>query len=903
MSLNTLSGRSYNDLCQYPIMPWVIAQYSEDAIDLTDPRTFRDLSKPIGALNEKRLESFLERYQSCRDDIPPFMYGSHYSTMVGVVLHFLIRLQPFASLHSKIQNGHFDVPDRLFCSIPQAWEHNTTLLSEVKELTPEWFMLPDFLRNINKFDFGEMQNGLRVHDVELPPWASSPEEFIRINREALESDYVSQHLHEWIDLIFGYKQRGPHAVEAHNVFYYLTYYGAVNRDLITDEATKNAIELQIAHFGQCPMQLFRVPHPPKSASHSIPRPLRNTLRPLLKSFPSLLSIDERLCSEARCTQVIRTNTSSTSSSSIISSANLAIILDVFIYRDHFVCLLESGHIELYSYSLSEVAKTILMNAQKSSSSQQSQWSGSSLKSNKSDAIDSEVILFDEEVATTVAVPSEASLQLPSLVEELENGFPGDPSKAKKSLNPTGKRDVLIAVEKLNIPVSIRLPIVSPSREQSASQSKPSSSLIDFSSKEIVSGLRQSSGILFTPSKLLLSAGLSDGSVRVQDFDSYSGKLSTRPPKLSGGAFFGHRCQVTSVACDELVGSQTDVVASCDISGQILVWTISRLATPKQRLLRGPVGERRIIVSRRPQKVFTTLASSTICCDISWQMGIVASASLGLVTIFSIERNERLHLLDMQQILLSTSSPSTKLSKSQTLWRNSCEIGIRRILLVDEGFFVLSVDSRIESPHLQSNKTNGKDSSFQYLVLCSLMGHLVRITQFAEPLTFLSCPNRSNILVCGFLDGMVAFLSTHTFETLFQFYPHRACLPSDLRARARADDKNTKSNQRGSAIISVRLGPNVKCPTVVSISSESGGLYLRSLPDFVKWQKLLHQSGFSQIVQAPIQAVKETLNQAQHYSMVASDAATAIASNAKSLAGETLSKVSEFNTFLSQLIFR
>jgi hypothetical protein len=56
-----------------------------------------------------------------------------------------------------MQNGHFDVPDRLFSSIPRTFMHNTTQLSEVKELTPEWFTTPEMFRNINNFDFGVMQ--------------------------------------------------------------------------------------------------------------------------------------------------------------------------------------------------------------------------------------------------------------------------------------------------------------------------------------------------------------------------------------------------------------------------------------------------------------------------------------------------------------------------------------------------------------------------------------------------------------------------------------------------------------------------------------------------------------------------------------------------------------------------
>jgi hypothetical protein len=40
-------GRTYQDLNQYPIFPWVIADYESEKLDLNSASTYRDLSKVI----------------------------------------------------------------------------------------------------------------------------------------------------------------------------------------------------------------------------------------------------------------------------------------------------------------------------------------------------------------------------------------------------------------------------------------------------------------------------------------------------------------------------------------------------------------------------------------------------------------------------------------------------------------------------------------------------------------------------------------------------------------------------------------------------------------------------------------------------------------------------------------
>lgn len=296
MMVNTMAGRTFNDLTQYPVFPWVLADYTSEELDLDDPRSFRDLTRPMGAQTAGRQSDFKLRYRTLAEiGETPFHYGTHYSSAM-IVCSYLIRLPPFVQSFILLQGGSFDHPDRLFHSIEGAWRSaSRDNGSDVRELIPEFFYLPDFLTNINGYNFGERQGGAgRVDNVVLPPWAKGdPKIFVHRMREALESPYVSRNLHHWIDLIFGYKQRGEAAVENLNVFHHLSYHGAKDLDNITDPQER-AITTGIIHnFGQTPHQVFSKPHPPREVIQSPIRRLDNAVfalarlpHPLLGKFCS-----------------------------------------------------------------------------------------------------------------------------------------------------------------------------------------------------------------------------------------------------------------------------------------------------------------------------------------------------------------------------------------------------------------------------------------------------------------------------------------------------------------------------------------------------------------------------------------------------------------------------------------
>jgi len=301
LALNSASGRSFRDLSRYPVFPWVLADYdiskpdwsccngglnpnsstfastitvpgkggggdrNKDiaiAADVAASKMCRDLTKPIGALNDERLEAFRKRWKSMQDsDDPDFLYGTHYSA-AGYCLYYLVRTMPEQML--CLQNGKYDAPDRLFRSIERCYSSILVNQADLKESIPQFYDPKtgvDLLLNSSGLQLGVTQSGKLVCDVELPKWAKSPKDFLKKNRMVLESDYCTKKLPHWIDLIFGKKSRGDEALKAMNLFHPTSYLSSEDLEKMeTDDERTNA-EFQAMEFGICPDMLFCAGHP------------------------------------------------------------------------------------------------------------------------------------------------------------------------------------------------------------------------------------------------------------------------------------------------------------------------------------------------------------------------------------------------------------------------------------------------------------------------------------------------------------------------------------------------------------------------------------------------------------------------------------------------------------------
>lgn len=265
MLLNKYGGRSFNDLTQYPVFPWVIKDYTSNCLKISTKESHRDLSMPIGAMSGQSRRRADDRMSALKHSGEiPYQLGTHYSTS-RTVLSFLFRLEPYTSIVLSFDNGH-DSPDRMFHNVHSSWTNSITDSANNKELLPEFYYLPGLCCNYNGYMFGARcsESSSRfakvfVDQLVLPPWASSEHCFVQMNTLALESEWTSVELNKWIDLVFGEKQRDS---GCYNLYRPLCYeeYVAANEKSLTEE---NVAE--IGDFGVVPIRLFRDKHPARTA--------------------------------------------------------------------------------------------------------------------------------------------------------------------------------------------------------------------------------------------------------------------------------------------------------------------------------------------------------------------------------------------------------------------------------------------------------------------------------------------------------------------------------------------------------------------------------------------------------------------------------------------------------------
>ena len=307
MWLNIYAGRSFNDLTIYPVFPWLVTNYSSNELD--SKKDYRDLSLPMGMLElsdkgKTRKETFMDTYDMVKNDLKenfpdfnysdflkkqdeyyenyrkkknenkemkldvnhlPYYYGSHYSNPT-YISHYLSRSFPYALVAIEIQGEKFDDPDRLFLSMNKTFISASSLKDDVRELIPEFYLIPEILLNKNNLNLDQGKTGAdnkksSINDVELPPWSKNNACILVTEmRRILETGDLK--LNKWIDLIFGSCQRGEKAEEKKNLFKAHSYERMVKDKDVIDPESRDAL-MRLNEMGVTPLQIFASDTKPK----------------------------------------------------------------------------------------------------------------------------------------------------------------------------------------------------------------------------------------------------------------------------------------------------------------------------------------------------------------------------------------------------------------------------------------------------------------------------------------------------------------------------------------------------------------------------------------------------------------------------------------------------------------
>ena len=183
--LNMLSGRSYHDISNYPIFPYLGFE------------TPRDLSLPACCVNDRARTRLQTRLRDTGSTFSAFP-----SNMI-VLGYFLVRQEPFTSIHLSMNDHKFDDLDRQFLST-KAFAKSVTVGDQNIESCPEFFTMPEAFITLNR-------NSSSIPTLDVTERYCDPYEFAYHLLILLEESDLSK----WLDLMFGVGLNNP---ERLNVF-------------------------------------------------------------------------------------------------------------------------------------------------------------------------------------------------------------------------------------------------------------------------------------------------------------------------------------------------------------------------------------------------------------------------------------------------------------------------------------------------------------------------------------------------------------------------------------------------------------------------------------------------------------------------------------------------------------
>lgn len=224
MVINQLAGRRLKDPNLHPILPWVIDFQSERG-------HWRDLKKSKFRLSKGDLHLDLIFQSKPHHHVPEWLSELSY-------FNYLARVTPIPLLTKHVRAAFNPL-------------HYAQSIQRLYDLTPDE-CIPEFYTDATVFHSIHPE----MSDLGAPSWASSPEQFVQIHRELLESTKVSHELHHWIDLTFGYKLLTPYSIDEKNV------------PLQTKKPTNCGIAALFSH-----------PHPSKQQPTSLISSVRSSLDP------------------------------------------------------------------------------------------------------------------------------------------------------------------------------------------------------------------------------------------------------------------------------------------------------------------------------------------------------------------------------------------------------------------------------------------------------------------------------------------------------------------------------------------------------------------------------------------------------------------------------------------------